>query len=75
VTRRTPARRLAVYRAWLLPLVACSVALITVVPVALLDRGMRDPAAVLSAVGVLFGWLAAFIGTWVNYERLPRDDR
>ncbi|MFD5244978.1 hypothetical protein ACFWIW_10565 [Amycolatopsis sp. NPDC058340] len=68
---RTPARRLAIYRLWLLPLVACSVALITVVPVAILDRGMHDPTAVLSGVAVLFGWLAAFIGTWMNYERLP----
>lgn len=71
--RRTPARRLAIYRAWLLPLVFFTVVLITVIPVAILDRGMHDPGVVLPGVGVLLAWWASFIGTWMNYERLPRD--
>lgn len=68
----TPARRLVVYRLWLMALTACSVALVTVVPVAILARDLCDPAPVLAGAGVLLGWLAAFIGTWMNYERLPR---
>ncbi|RSN26477.1 hypothetical protein DMC63_01175 [Streptomyces sp. WAC 05977] len=70
----TPARRLAVYRLWLMALTGCSVALVTVVPVAILARDLGDPTPVLAGVGVLFGWLAAFVGTWMNYERLPRAE-
>lgn len=71
--RRTAARRLAVYRAWLMPFVFFTVVLILVVPVAILDRGMHDPSVVLPSVGVLLGWWVSLIGTWMNYERLPSD--
>lgn len=71
--RRTPAQRLAIYRAWLMVLVACTIVLITAVPVAIVGRGMHDASAVLPSVGVLLGWWGSFIGTCVNFEKLPRQ--
>lgn len=65
---------LAAYRAWLMAFTACTVALITVVPVTLLDRGMHDPSVVLPAVGVLLAWWGTFVGTWVKGARLRHLD-
>ncbi|MGW4127929.1 hypothetical protein [Amycolatopsis japonica] len=64
---------LARYRAWLMALTAFTVALVTVVPVRLLDRGAHDPATVWLAVGLLLSWWGALIGTWVAFERLRPD--
>ncbi len=66
--------RLVQYRAWLMVLTMFTVALVTVVPVRLLDRGVHDPATGWMAAGVLLAWRGAFVGTWVKFERLRPDD-
>ncbi|MFI6304253.1 hypothetical protein ACIBCH_20475 [Amycolatopsis thailandensis] len=80
MTRRTPARRLAVYRAWLAAFIACTTVLITVGPVAVINRGelglagaLHDPSLVVPAVVLLLAWWVSLVGAWTNYDRLPRE--
>lgn len=70
--RRTHVQRLAIYRAWLMVCTALTVSLIAfAVPTFTADP--HDPTVVLPSVGILLGWWGSFIGTWMNYERLPRE--
>lgn len=72
MTRRSPARQLAIYRVWLMACTALTVSLIAfAVPTFTADP--HNPMVVLPSVGLLLGWWGSFVGTWVHYGRLPRQ--
>lgn len=69
MSRRSPARRLAIYRLWLMVCTALTVSLIAFA-VPTFTANPHDPTAVLPSVGLLLAWWGSFIGAWVHGARI-----